>query len=182
MRSYRTINLSHFPTLTLFVEKLFDYIHRFPLSCEREARQDMILPLSNPVPGVDGREMHEIHVPKDTDIIISILSSNRNPDIWGTDSYDWKPERWLNPLPDSVAEAHLPGIYSHLMTFIGGSRACIGFKFSQLEMKVVLAVLLEKFRFAPSGEIVWAMNGITTPYGKGSTVPSLPLKVSLVSE
>ncbi len=78
------------------------------------ARQDMILPLSNPVHGVDGREMHEIHVPKDTDINISILSSNRNPDIWGPDSYDWIPERWLDPLPDSVGEAHLTGIYSHL--------------------------------------------------------------------
>ena len=28
------------------------------------------------------------------------------------------------------------GIYSNLLTFLGGGRACIGFKFSQLEMSM----------------------------------------------
>lgn len=72
------------------------------------------MPLSKPIVGVDGRKMVEILIPKDTNIIISILASNRDPGIWGPDSYEWKPERWLSPLPDTVAEAHIPGIYSNL--------------------------------------------------------------------
>ncbi|KAF8990992.1 cytochrome P450 [Cyathus striatus] len=149
----------------------------------RVASQDIILPLHNPVKGVDGKDMSEIYVPKDTHVIVSIIASNRNPDIWGQDAHEWKPERWLSPLLESVKDAHIPGVYSNLMTFLGGSRACIGFKFSQLEMKVVLAMLLKSFKFAPSEkDIFWAMNGISTPsvVGDDPNIPSLPMIVSLV--
>ncbi|KDR76361.1 hypothetical protein GALMADRAFT_68089 [Galerina marginata CBS 339.88] len=130
----------------------------------RTTREDIVLPLSTPIKGLDGREIHEIPVPNNTNIIVGVMAANRNPEIWGPDSYEWKPERWLKPLPDTVPNAHLPGIYSHLMTFLGGGRACIGFKFSQLEMKVVLLLLLESFKFSLSKkEVTWHMNGIVTP-------------------
>ncbi|KAF8150633.1 cytochrome P450 [Crassisporium funariophilum] len=148
----------------------------------RTTRQDIVLPLSNPVRGLDGREMSEIPIPNNTNVIVSIIGSNRNPEIWGPDSYEWKPERWLTPLPDTVAGAHLPGVYSHLMTFLGGGRACIGFKFSQLEMKVVLLLLIESFKFSPSAkEIFWQMNAIATPTVKGGSSRSqMPMIVELV--
>ncbi|KAF8202148.1 cytochrome P450 [Pholiota molesta] len=91
----------------------------------RIARQDIVLPLSNPIKGVDGRAISEVFVPTDTKLTIGIMASNRNPELWGPDAHEFKPERWLNPLPDTLTAAHLPGIYSHLMTFIGGSRACM---------------------------------------------------------
>ena len=72
------------------------------------------MPLSNPIRGVDGTMIHEIFVPKDTAVVIGILSSNRSKAIWGEDAEEWKPERWLSPLPDSVSEAKVPGIYSNL--------------------------------------------------------------------
>ncbi|KAF8896610.1 cytochrome P450 [Infundibulicybe gibba] len=122
--------------------------------------------------------------PNNTTVNISILNSNRNPAVWGPDAGEWKPERWLGGLPDTVIDAHVPGIYSHLMTFLGGGRACIGFKFSQLEMKVVLSLLVRRFTFAPAEgkDIVWEMNGIVSPSVKGSTGPpsQLPLKVTLL--
>ncbi|KAF5382211.1 hypothetical protein D9615_004271 [Tricholomella constricta] len=148
----------------------------------REARQDAVLPLSVPIKGRDGREMHSIMVPKNTQVLISILNVNRDPTLWGPDASEWKPERWLSPLPKALHDARIPGVYSHLMTFIGGGRACIGFKFSQLEMKVVLSVLVSQFRLSPSNkEIVWEMTGIVTPTLKGSSrQPQLPLTVELV--
>ncbi|KAF9479975.1 cytochrome P450 [Pholiota conissans] len=151
----------------------------------RSTAEDTVLPLSTPIIGVDGKEMHEIAIPKDTNISIGIMASNRNPEIWGPDADEWKPDRWMNPLPESVIAAHLPGIYSHLLTFIGGSRACIGFKFSQLEMKVVLMLLIESFRFSPSKEkIFWQMAGITTPVvvGSDNKAPQLPLIIERVSK
>ncbi|KAI8972816.1 cytochrome P450 [Trametes punicea] len=148
----------------------------------REVRQDVVLPLSEPVRGRDGRLMHQILVPKDTSVFVAIASSNTNKALWGEDAYEWKPERWLQPLPDAVLDAKIPGVYANLMTFWGGGRSCIGFKFSQLEMKVVLAELLSTFSFELSDKpIYWNMSAVQypsiTPTGEKAR---LPLKVTLV--
>ena len=72
------------------------------------------MPLSRPIRGNDGTMMSEIALPKDTVVVIGILGCNRTPSIWGPDADEWKPDRWLNPLPDSVTDARIPGIYSNL--------------------------------------------------------------------
>ena len=77
-------------------------------------RKDIVLPLSKPIRGVDGKDISEIPIPNNTTIVVGIMASNRNPEIWGEDALEWKPERWLSPLPDSVAAARLPGIYSNM--------------------------------------------------------------------
>ncbi|KAI0754390.1 cytochrome P450 [Daedaleopsis nitida] len=146
----------------------------------REAQRDMVLPLSEPVRGVDGTLMSEIPIPKGTVVLVGVLGSNMNKRTWGSDAWEWKPERWLSPLPEAVTEAHIPGVYSNLMTFIGGGRACIGFKFSQLEMKVVLSLLVSNFVFELSDKpIVWNISGIRFPtVGVNGKKPELPLRVS----
>ncbi|KAJ3831587.1 cytochrome P450 [Lentinula raphanica] len=49
----------------------------------RVARKDTVIPLHKPIIGLDGTEMQEVAVPRGTTIFISILNSNRNPDLWG---------------------------------------------------------------------------------------------------
>ena len=61
----------------------------------------------------DGKLLNELYVPQGTEIFIGTYASNVNKDIWGPDALEWKPERW-NKLPLAVAEARLPGVYSHL--------------------------------------------------------------------
>lgn len=89
------------------------------------------------------------------------------------------------------------------MTFSGGGRACIGFKFAEMEMsmlylpilllffahintsELVLSVLLETFVFSPSSkDIFWAMSFLQSPVLKGakSLSPQLPLKLSFVEQ
>ena len=80
----------------------------------RRANEDIILPLSKPIIGKDGQEISEIFVPNGTRVLLSLIHSNIDPSIWGPDSEEWKPERWLAPLPNSVIEAKIPGVYSHL--------------------------------------------------------------------
>jgi len=63
---------------------------------------------------MDGNELSEILVPSDTSVIVSILGINRDRDIWGEDAAEWKPERWLSPLPSSVTDAHVPGVYANM--------------------------------------------------------------------
>ncbi|EPQ53107.1 cytochrome P450 [Gloeophyllum trabeum ATCC 11539] len=150
---------------------------------ERRTVRDTVLPLSIPITGVDGSTIDQIPLPKGSNLILSLFSLNRNKAIWGEDAYEWKPERWLKPLPPSVTDAKIPGVYSNIMTFSGGPRGCIGFKFSLLEMKVVIASLVESFRFQQPEDkaITWDMSFIAVPRPEGSDSksPELPLKVSL---
>ncbi|KAI0644414.1 cytochrome P450 [Trametes meyenii] len=151
----------------------------------RETRKDVMLPLSKPVHGLDGRSIREILVPKGTPVFVGVEAANTNKTYWGADAYEWKPERWLQPLPESVLDAKIPGVYANLMTFWGGGRACIGFKFSQLEMKVVLAVLISKFTFElpRDKQIYWNLTEIVYPSmdTKGEC-PSMTLQVGLVTK
>ncbi|KDN42455.1 hypothetical protein RSAG8_06772, partial [Rhizoctonia solani AG-8 WAC10335] len=98
----------------------------------------------------------------------------------------FKPSRWLEELPLAVREAKTPGVYSSMMTFSGGPRACIGFKFSQVEMKIVLTKLINAFKFELGDhQISWGTDGIIKPHAHhadGTRSPShtMPMKVSVV--
>ncbi|KAF9524825.1 cytochrome P450 [Crepidotus variabilis] len=151
-------------------------------SLHRVAVKDIVLPLSQPIKGIDGKVILEIPVPKGSEILVSIINCNRNPDLWGPDAHEYKPERWLKPLPDSVLVAQIPGVYGNQMTFSGGGRSCIGFKFSLLEMKVVLSLLVRKFEFdlPKSKEIGWKIGGVASPFTtEQPSVPQLPLSVKV---
>ena len=80
----------------------------------REARADTVLPLMTPIKGEDGKLMKEIAVKKGQKVTVSIIGANRNAKVWGEDVEEWKPERWLKPLANSVVEAKVPGVYSSL--------------------------------------------------------------------
>lgn len=116
-------------------------------------------------------------------VVVGAAAVNRDPVIWGPDADRWIPERWLRPLPETVTDAYLPGVYSHMMTFMGGGRSCIGFKFAETEIKVVLYVLLSRMKFElPDTPIVWNMYNFATPTVPGRSRPSMPLKVTLLNE
>ena len=77
-------------------------------------REDVVLPLSEPIRGRDGTMMSEVPIPKDTSVFVGIYTSNTRKALWGDDAYEWKPERWLSRLPDAVLDAKIPGVYSNL--------------------------------------------------------------------
>jgi len=81
---------------------------------QRRSTQDSVLPLSMPARGRDGSTITEISVPEDTQITVSVLSLNRNKALWGEDAYEWKPERWLKPLPAAITDSKIPGVYSNV--------------------------------------------------------------------
>ena len=82
--------------------------------------------------------------------MIPINIINRDKSIWGEDAAEFKlvlfsisfqvgyltccflsrPERWEN-IPNAVSS--VPGVWANILTFIGGPRACIGFRFSLVE-------------------------------------------------
>ncbi|KAH9067862.1 cytochrome P450 [Lactarius vividus] len=151
-------------------------LHRVPC-------KDSSIPLARPVMGIDGETIDHIYIRAGTTVIVGVAAVNRDPAIWGADADQWVPERWLGPLPETVVGAYLPGVYTHTMTFMGGGRSCIGFKFAEIEIKTVLYVLLSRMKFEPSETpIVWNMFNFATPTAQGSNGPCMPLKVTLLSE
>ncbi|KAJ7195116.1 cytochrome P450 [Mycena pura] len=134
----------------------------------REALKDTVLPLSTSIVGADGTPINSITVPKGTSIYIAIAAANHNKRIWGADALEFRPERWTNGKADS-ATTKMCGVYGNTMTFLGGGRSCIGFKFAELEMKVLACVLLRTFKFSnPDPRIKWRMLGIVpSPHIEG---------------
>ncbi|KAH9043435.1 cytochrome P450, partial [Lactarius hengduanensis] len=187
----------------------------------RTARQTTTLPLRFPVLSSTGEEVTSVVVPEGTTVIISILAANHNKAVWGDDASEWRPERWLNAsgqrawpgqgqeldgtlsdsaegstnTPGNRGGVKYPGVYASMMTFLGGGRACIGFKFAEMEIKQIIATLISNMHFSlPSAtdehgnrkEIYWMMNGlqvpvVRAPFGDGKT-SQVPLDVRTVCE
>ncbi|KAF8188482.1 cytochrome P450 [Mycena galopus ATCC 62051] len=117
----------------------------------RVATQDDVVPLAEPVTDMHGVVHEALKIMKGQTITIPILMMNRNPAIWGSDSTQFVPERW-----ESEISNHIPGVWGHMLSFLGGPRACIGYRFSLIEMKALLFTLVRAFEFelaVPAAEI-----------------------------
>ncbi|KAI0363647.1 cytochrome P450 [Pilatotrama ljubarskyi] len=112
-------------------------------STVRFAKQDDLLPLGEPV-YIGGQTHDHVFVPSGTPVIIPILAINRDRALWGADAFEFRPERW-ECLPEAVTS--IPGIWAHTLTFMGGPRACLGYRFAVNEMKVAAFTLLRSFEF-----------------------------------
>jgi len=120
----------------------------------RIATQDDALPVSK------GGE--DIHIRKGTLVHVPIEAMNLDREIWGKDGWSFVPDRWDN-LPESVAS--LPGLYANTLTFSAGPRSCIGQRFSLIELKTFLYVLITNFLFSETDEKVVKANVVLTrPY------------------
>jgi cytochrome P450 len=181
----------------------------------RTARQTTTLPLQFPVVSSTGEEVSSVVVPEGTTLIISILAANHNKAVWGDDASEWRPERWLKAsgqdreldgalgdsavgstnTPGNRGGVKYPGVYASMMTFLGGGRACVGFKFAEMEIKHVISTLISSMHFSlPSAtdehgnkkEIYWMMSGlqvpvVRAPFGDGKT-KQVPLEIRTVRE
>ncbi|KAL1727765.1 cytochrome P450 [Schizophyllum commune] len=111
------------------------------------AREDVI-PLGEPIVDSRGRSIYGIPVLEGQRVLISIAAYNRNKAIFGTDADRYDPERWLKP--GYVNRQASIGMYSNLLTFGGGHRGCLGWRFAVLELSAFLFELINRFDFAIS--------------------------------
>ncbi|KAF7355941.1 Alcohol dehydrogenase superfamily protein [Mycena venus] len=110
----------------------------------RVAMEDDVIPLSKPYVDRHGRLYNSISIRKGTMIRIPISAVHHDKEIWGDDASEFRPERWEHT-PDAVNA--VPGVWGNLLTFLGGSHHCIGFRFAVVEMKALLFTLIRAFEF-----------------------------------
>ena len=80
-------------------------------------------------------ELGGFELPQGAEVWLSIFQTHRSPDIF-PDPGKFNPSRW---------EAADPGPFEYV-PFSAGPRMCIGAGFAMLEIRLVLAILLQKFR------------------------------------
>ncbi|KAF5318137.1 hypothetical protein D9619_012227 [Psilocybe cf. subviscida] len=151
----------------------------------RTAMQDDIIPLQTPYTDKLGNTQSHIHLKKGQTIIIPIGSINKDETIWGQDAAEFNPERWQH-VPEGSHS--IPGVWGNMMTFLGGPKACIGYRFSVTEMKALIFTLVRAFEFelaVPASSITKKTALVQRPVLKDSSdgvgKNELPLLVRLAS-
>ena len=54
--------------------------------------------------------MTELAIPAGTEVSLGMEGCNMSQEFWGEDALVWRPERWLEPLPETISEAGMPGV------------------------------------------------------------------------
>ncbi|KAF7290074.1 PseudoU-synth-2 domain-containing protein [Mycena chlorophos] len=148
----------------------------------RQSAEDDVLPLSRPLTLASGEVVTELPIPKGMKVILSIAAYNRNKDVFGEDAHVFNPERWLD---GSMRKPEAPvGTYANLLTFAGGLRTCIGWRFALLELQAFLIELVGTFEFGLTPEATRVRREkciVMTPTIEGqlNKGTQLPLRVSL---
>ncbi|KAJ7684337.1 cytochrome P450 [Mycena polygramma] len=143
---------------------------------DRLAMEDDVLPLSKPYIDKAGNAHDTLMIPKGQIIHMPILSVNTDPEIWGDDAAEFRPERW-EKVPG--AASGIPSVWANLFTFFAGPNNCIGFRFSLVEFKALLFTLIRAFEFesaVPAGGIGPTSFGLQAPLvlaepEKGTSLP-----------
>ncbi|RXW20256.1 hypothetical protein EST38_g5603 [Candolleomyces aberdarensis] len=156
-------------------------IHAPVPSTLRVAVEDDVLPLTTPVTDRNGKVYESIPIQKGQTLFIPVIPINRDKKIWGEDGHEFNPERWLSPLE---AASSIPGVWGNMLTFLGGPRACIGYRFSLVEMKALLFTLVRAFEFelgVPAEDIGKKSSVVQRPFLRSNPEAGnqMPLKIKL---
>ncbi|KAK9114922.1 hypothetical protein Syun_021719 [Stephania yunnanensis] len=86
-------------------------------------------------------KLGDLHIPKGLSVWIPVLAIHHSEELWGKDVHEFKPERFARK---SFAQGR------HFMPFSTGPRNCVGQAFAMMEAKIILAMLISRFRFTIS--------------------------------
>lgn len=86
----------------------------------------------------------DIVVPQGTILWTFIPTLHREPEIWGSDANEFKPERFIN---GALKACKIPQAY---IPFGLGPWLCLAKTFAIVELKIVISLIISKFSFALS--------------------------------
>ncbi|KAG7095748.1 hypothetical protein E1B28_006458 [Marasmius oreades] len=137
------------PYLSAVVKESLRY-HPVALHIAKMAIDNDCIPLSNPITTTDGKQIDQITVSKGQIVFLSIPAYNRNKAVFGEDAHVFRPERWLQK-SEGMGSTSV-GVYANLLTFSGGVRSCIGWRFAVHELQAFLVEMVRNFEFSLTPE------------------------------
>ncbi|XP_017470293.1 PREDICTED: probable cytochrome P450 313a4 [Rhagoletis zephyria] len=123
------------------------------------------LRVAPPIPYIGRQAINEtelrpgITIPKEMQVIIPIFELHRRKELWGPEAARFNPENFL---PENIAKRH-PCAY---MAFSKGPRNCIGVRYAEFTVHVLLITLLRSLKFSTTfkyDDIVFMPN-VTLSY------------------
>ncbi|KIK17283.1 hypothetical protein PISMIDRAFT_685401, partial [Pisolithus microcarpus 441] len=132
-----------FPYLDAVVQEVLR-LHPSVPELTREAAEDDVIPLLDPVRTKSGEVVNSIVVERGTILSVPISCINRSDVIWGPDAKAFKPERRPEPNGITKKAREVKG-HRHLLTFGDGPRSCTGKTFALAEIKTVLSMAIRNF-------------------------------------
>ncbi|KAF8197990.1 cytochrome P450 [Pholiota molesta] len=147
----------------------------------RQAAKDDVLPLSTPIKTNDGEIIKDLPIPKGMKIILSIAAYNRNTEVFGEDAHVYNPDRWFR---QTEKKGPTLGVYGNLLTFAGGVRTCIGWRFALYEVLALTVEIVNNFELSVTPDIdrlrrEACLVMLPTLEGEQLKGENLPLRVSL---
>ncbi|OAP56265.1 hypothetical protein AYL99_09444 [Fonsecaea erecta] len=109
-----------------------------------------------------------------TKFIMSPWAVNNDPELWGPDAHEFKPERWIDLETGKPNQTGGASTNYATLTFLHGQRSCIGQNFARAELRALVAAFAGAFEWAllnPDEEVV--------PAGVITSKPRDGLKVTL---
>ncbi|KAG5676230.1 hypothetical protein PVAND_006079 [Polypedilum vanderplanki] len=88
-------------------------------------------------------QLNEYTIPKDTILLEFIYALHRNPQVWGEDVLEFKPERFA---PENYQKID-PNAF---VPFAGGRRKCIGYKYAMNFLKIVVIHFFKYYEVSSS--------------------------------